>query len=179
MYDSISGARQMPEANAGINDFGSDFIVGCDEANRGQNIMRTARQQLQRGHRLFDMRRLNENFLADGHHGISGNDVGVGEVLIVGDLIAGGLGLGSRQPRDQARGISPRLALSSIDAGRKASGVIPTCASSVSRRGLALARTRRGRSISPLMYAFPSQRPAQGFTARRIGRRENEVETGL
>jgi hypothetical protein len=40
------------------------------------------------------------------------------------------------------------LAVSSIDAGRSASGVTPTCESSVTRRGLALARTRRGRSTS-------------------------------
>ena len=65
-----------------------------------------------------------------------------------------------------ARGISPFLGVSSMLEGLSASGSMPTCASSVRRRGEALASTSFGFS--------PARRPpvlARASSARRVSRR--------
>ncbi len=61
--------------------------------------MRAARQQLQGGDRLLDVLRLHEDAPADRDDGVGGEHVGVGDVLVVGDLVARGLGLGARETR--------------------------------------------------------------------------------
>ena len=121
--------------------------------------MVAAREQLQGGQLLLDEARLHQDAPSHGHDGVGRQHVGVGDVLVVGDLVAGRFGLGAGEPGHQR---ARHLALggcSSIEDGRSASGSMPTWASKVRRRGEALASTSLGLS--------PARRPV-GLDARQL-----------
>ena len=109
--------REAPEAHARVDDLDAHAVVGGDQADAGEHAMGTARQQLQAGQRLLDVLRLDEDAPADRDDGVGGEDVGVGEVGVVGDQVARGFGLGAGEARHQrARHLA--LARLLVDRGR-------------------------------------------------------------
>ncbi len=157
----------MFEAHARVDDLGADAVVRRDQADARQHAVRTPGEPLERRDRFLNVFRLSENTPADRNHRIRCQHVGASDVRIVGDLVPCRLGLGACQTRMASeRGISASRAVSSMLDGRSASGSIPACASSVNRRGLALASTSLWAPGGP-----PSRARSRASSRRSVSRR--------
>jgi len=97
--------------------------------------------------RFVEQFRLRQDAAADGDNRIGGDDVGAFELLVDAHHGERSLGLQARQPRRASTRQLARFGVSSMSAGRSASGSMPAWLMSDSRRGEPEASTSFGRPI--------------------------------
>ena len=119
---------------------------------------------LQRLGRLVEIFGLADNLAADGDDGIGGKHESACKMGFALQPLLRDNRLRTRNPLRVGRGCSPFRGVSSMDAGRRASGSMPICSRSERRREEALASTR---SFCVLDRTAEEPRSSSGFEGRR------------